>query len=294
MNVKCYENEYLGTHTGIEKTLCDTLVTSYKRGYYNIQIFMGSAYSVERRKVSDTDIQKCNELLSKYPIGIYTHLPYIYNLAASVKHNTYLWEGHDEIDEYAIKCLRSIEYELCILSQLHTDCKGCVLHIGSVGKLDVRKGLDKVIESINKIQFPRDSYLLLETMVGRGGVLGTDYEQLRYIYDRVNVHNQPHIGFCIDTCHVFAEGLYHLQTVENIDLLFSDFDKTIGLDKLKLVHFNDSKVRCGEKKDLHMNINKGCIWNSVTSKYFCEVLKKYKIPSVLETTVEDYAVIQEL
>ena len=111
------ENELLGTHTSIEKTLFDTVVKSYKKGYYNIQIFLGSSYSPTRRIVSEEDIKKSNDFLKTHPINIFTHLPYVYNLASSVKKNTYVWDKDEEVNEYTEKCLKSIEYELNVISK---------------------------------------------------------------------------------------------------------------------------------------------------------------------------------
>ena len=187
-DITFYDNEFIGTHTGLEKTLYDTLKKSINRGYYNIQIFLGSSYTPKRRFVEKSDIEASNKLLNHYNINVFTHLPYVYNLAGSVKSNCLCWENNQEVNNYTNECIKSIQYELEVLDKLNCRVKGCVLHIGSVGKLSTDDGLKKVAESINKINFSgikSNSKLILETMVGRGGVLGKTFYELKKVYDMI-------------------------------------------------------------------------------------------------------------
>jgi len=291
-----YNHEYLGTHTGIQKSLEKTVKDSSNKGYYTIQIFLGSPYNLKRKDISQDDITKTNKLLKMTNLNIFTHLPYIHNLAGSVKHNCLHWE--DNSNDYILESLKSIEQEIKFLDKLNCPRKGAVLHIGSSGKFDSKEGLNKVAISINKINFdnvPEDqnkSKLILETMVGRGGVLGRTFEELKYVYDLVE--NKERIGFCIDTCHVFAEGLYDLREKEEIDKMFYDFDKVIGLDKLCLIHLNDSKTPYNSKQDKHERIGHGEIFKNIKSlQYMLKKINDYKISTVLETEEEDYDVIQQ-
>jgi apurinic endonuclease APN1 len=260
---------------------------------------LGSSYTPKRRIVSESDIKQTNLLLKKYNVNIFTHLPYIYNLAGSVKNNCLCWEKnnrnivHTDVDNYTLECLKSIQYELEIIDKLDCKEKGCVLHIGSTGKLSTDEGLKKVAESINKIDFSniKKSKLILETMVGRGGVLGRSFNELKYVYD--NVNEKRCIGFCIDTCHIFSEGLYDIRKKDNILLMFNDFDKIIGLDKLSLIHLNDSKTEFNSKQDKHATIYDGEIWRDKSVlEYFLNKMREYKINSVLETVEDDYNKIQ--
>ena len=305
-----YEHEYLGSHTGILKTLEDTVKQSIKNGYYNIQIFLGSSYSLKRRNISHDDIEKTNKLLKYNNINIFTHIPYVYNLAGSVKENCFCWnqtkigENNDvirgqvpveqKVDNYVLECLKSIEYELEIIDKLDCKVKGCVIHIGSSGKLSSIEGLKRVAESINKINFNniKSCKLLLETMVGRGGVLGRTFDELKQVYDLIE--NKDRIGFCIDTCHVFSEGLYDLRKKDEIDKMFNDFDKVFGINKLELIHLNDSKTQFNSKQDRHERIGRGEIFKNIKSlQYLLKKINDYKISSVLETVEEDYDIIQQ-
>ena len=291
-----YSHEYLGTHTGIKKSLEQTVKESSNKGYYTIQIFFGSPYNLKRKDTSQGDIIKTNQLLKVINLNIFTHLPYTHNLAGSVKHNCLHWENENS-NEYILESLKSIEQEINFLDKLNCARKGAVLHIGSSGKFDSKKGLDKVAISINKIKFEKNTTntgakLILETMVGRGGVLGRTFEELRYVYDQVD--HKERIGFCIDTCHVFAEGLYDLRKKEEIDRMFEDFDRIIGLDKLCLIHLNDSKTPYNSKQDKHECIGEGEIFKNIKSlQYMLKKINDYKISTVLETEEKDYDVIQQ-
>jgi deoxyribonuclease-4 len=128
-------------------------------------------------------------------------------------------------------------------------------------------------------------------MVGRGGVLGKSFQELRKVYDLIN--EKDRIGFCIDTCHVFAEGLYDLRQIKEIDRMFEDFDKIIGLDKLVLIHFNDSETEFCSKQDRHARIGFGEIFRDIkVAQYFMKKLEELKINSVLETEEDDYINVQ--
>ena len=133
-------------------------------------------------------------------------------------------------------------------------------------------------------------------MVGRGGVLGTSFEDLFKIYNMLNEDKKPYIGVCIDTCHIFAEGLYKLDCKEDIDKLFNDFQKYFKLEQLSLFHLNDSICEHNSKQDRHSTLMKGCIWKDKVDglKYFIECCKKLNIPMILETEESDYYIVEKL
>lgn len=299
MNINVFDLTVNGTHTSIQKTFYDTVRISNNRGYYNIQIFMGSPYSLIRKQFTDEDLLQTKRYIDDNYITVFTHLPYVINLAGSAKLNKYCWNGDEEVDEYVEKCIRTIEYECKTIGKIQTASKGgCVLHIGSIGALgDRRKGLERVAESINKINFTEECCkLVLETMVGRGGVLGTSFQELHYVYSLINSEKRKHVGICIDTCHIFAEGLYKLDTSRDVDNMFDDFLKYFQLSDLSLFHLNDSVCEHNSKQDRHSTLRNGCIWNVKTDglKHLIKKCRENDIPIVLETEETDYLVVQEL
>lgn len=299
MNINVFDLTVNGTHTSIQKTFYDTVRISNNRGYYNIQIFMGSPYSLIRKQFTDEDLLQTKRYIDDNYITVFTHLPYVINLAGSAKLNKYCWNGDEDVDEYVEKCIRTIEYECKTIGKIQPVVKGgCVLHVGSIGTLkDRKKGLECVAESINKINFTDDCCkLILETMVGRGGVLGTSFTELQYIYSLIKEEKRKYIGFCIDTCHIFAEGLYKLDVEKDVDRMFDEFFKYFRLSDLSLFHLNDSVCQYNSKQDRHATLKNGCIWSVKAEglKHLVKKCKEYDIPIILETEESDYPVVQEL
>ena len=280
-----------GSHISIEKTLADTCKVAKREHMDVIQIFLGSPYTPTRRVINKDDINNVNT--NYKDINLFVHCPYIYNLAGSVKNKTLAWNNHQETDEYILKCVKSMEQELQTLDDCKCNCKGCVLHIGSIGgtkpsKTAIEDGCKRVAQSINKIEFKGDTPLCLETMVGNGGVLGKTFEELAMVYK--DVQDKEHIGFCIDTCHIFANGTYNVSKCSEIDRMFEDFSRVLPLNQLKCFHLNDSLEGFKSNKDRHQLISQGEIWKSNQDSliYLCKQAKSKNIPVILETSPSDY------
>ena len=147
-------------------------------------------------------------------------------------------------------------------------------------------GLNKIVENFNHILNKNPNCkatILLETTAGQGTNLGYKFEQLEYILD--GLERKDKFGVCVDTCHIFAAG-YDISTESGYEKTINDFDKIIGLERIKVFHLNDSKKPFGSRKDRHQHIGKGeigleafrCLLND---KRFSE------IPMVLETPKDD-------
>ena len=128
-------------------------------------------------------------------------------------------------------------------------------HPGSHVKQGVETGISYIAELLNEVMYPGQSTtILLETMSGKGSEIGRSFEELRAIIDKVEL--TEHIGVCLDTCHVMDAG-YDL--VNCLDDVLADFDKVIGLHRLKAIHLNDSMNPMGSHKDRHAKIGEGNI-----------------------------------
>jgi deoxyribonuclease-4 len=99
--------------------------------------------------------------------------------------------------------------------------------------------------------------LVLEIAAGSGKIMGISFEEMKFYFDELEKKGFK-LGFCFDTCHAFATG-YDLRTPAKVQEVFQEIDKKIGLDKLKCVHFNDSKTEFNSKKDRHEHIGEGLI-----------------------------------
>ncbi len=119
--------------------------------------------------------------------------------------------------------------------------------------------------------------VLLETMSGKGSEVGAKFEELQKIMDRVKLPEK--LGVCLDTCHVYSAGY---DIVNNLDGVLAEFDTIIGLDKLKAIHLNDSKMPFASHKDRHEKIGQGTIGLDAIVRIVNH--KKLKeLPFILET-----------
>lgn len=126
-------------------------------------------------------------------------------------------------------------------------------HPGSHVKQGVEKGIELIADALNTIMYPKQTTtILLETMAGKGSEVGRTFEELREILQRVNYPEK--MGVCLDTCHVFDGGY---DIVNHLDEVLDEFDKVIGMDRLKAIHLNDSKNLLGSHKDRHERIGEG-------------------------------------
>ena len=128
-------------------------------------------------------------------------------------------------------------------------------HPGAHTGQGTEAGIGQIADALNQVLTPdMHTIVLLETMAGKGSEVGGSVEELREIIDRVECREK--IGVCFDTCHTWDAG-YDL--VGNLDGVLQHFDDVIGLERLKAVHFNDSKNACGARKDRHEKLGQGCI-----------------------------------
>ena len=128
-------------------------------------------------------------------------------------------------------------------------------HPGSHVGQGVESGITLIAEGLNAILTPdQTTTVLLETMAGKGSEVGGRFEELREILDRVELSGK--MGVCLDTCHI-SDGGYDI--IGDLDGVLTEFDRVIGLDRLKAIHLNDSKNPIGARKDRHARIGEGFI-----------------------------------
>lgn len=151
-------------------------------------------------------------------------------------------------------------------------------HPGSHVKQGAETGIDLISRQLNKVLTPEQSTIvLLETMAGKGSEVGRTFEEIRAIIDRVELKNK--IGVCLDTCHVWDGGY---DIVNNPDGVMEDFDRIIGISRLKAIHLNDSLNPLGSHKDRHAKIGEGYIGADALVKFINRPELK-GLPVILET-----------
>ena len=213
------------------------------------------------------NIDNVRKLLKENNIDIdkiVVHAPYIINLGNSIDENKF------ELAKKVLKTELNRTYAFgCKLLVLHPG-----LHIGQgeeVGLKQIIKGLNEVLK-----EDTTDVTICLETMAGKGSELGKTFDEIAYIINNSQFKNR--LGVCLDTCHINDAG----YNVENIDEVLDLFDKKIGLNRLKVIHLNDSKNIKGSHKDRHENIGKGTIGLNTLKKYVFNE-KLIDVPKILET-----------
>ncbi len=208
-----------------------------------LMIYTGAPQNSKRRPIEDLHVAEAQVLLNENLIpldNLIIHAPYIINLANSVNLNTF---------DFSVDFLKNeIERVEAI------GAKYLVLHPGSFSTATLQTGIDQVIKGLNQvINNDQNVIICLETMAGKGSEVGFTFEQLQQIIEGVKLNE--FLGICMDTCHIHDAG-YDLSDFDNI---LNEFDRILGLDRLKVLHINDSKNLQGAHKDRHENIGNGFI-----------------------------------
>jgi len=271
-----------GLHIPFDKQLLPTLQAACEKGLYTVQFFLGQKFSYKRTQLSDKDIQASQEFLTHYNMNVFTHAPYTINLAGSV--DSLAWQGNTAIDTKVRQMIAALNHELRTVAQLsYYGNSGVVVHPGAFPKPE--EGLQAIAHSINQIEFCEDSMLLLENSAGEGNSLARDFEQIATIIEGIDEEILPHIGVCLDTAHIHGMGQYDLSTIEGIDQMLTDFDSIIGLERLYLLHLNDSKVELGSRVDRHENLGEGRIWSESQEslRHLLQRIHEHRVSICLET-----------
>jgi apurinic endonuclease APN1 len=281
MTVQLYSVPWeVGAHVPFCKEIYPSLVGAISEGMYSLQIFMGNPKSYTRQCISDDDIHACQMLLERYPTHVFTHFPYIANLAGRSKRGGLAWSGDISVDRSVTMMLSGLEYELAVVARIG---KGVVIHPGSFPDREV--GHKAVSQTINRIQFTSGGMLLLENCAGEGNKLCRTFTEIKSVMTLVNDKNLKHIGVCVDTAHIWGQGDYDLREILEVERLFHDFEEELGIENFRLLHLNDSQVKLGSKKDRHAPIGMGEIWSGGQESLICllDKCREYEIPMVLET-----------
>ena len=171
---------------------------------------------------------------------IIAHAPYTLNLCSAEEKNR-VFTRETMADD-----LRRMEH---LPGQLYN------FHPGSHVGQGTEAGIARIADGLNAILTAEQSTtVLLETMAGKGSEVGGHFQELREILDRVELSDK--MGVCLDTCHVSDAGY---DIVRDLDGVLTEFDRVIGLERLKAVHLNDSLNPCGAHKDRHARIGEGCL-----------------------------------
>lgn len=262
-------NLFLGSHINLAAPdyYLGTVKAALEFGENCFMFYTGAPQNTIRKPTNQLKIDEGRKLIKDSGLDeskIVIHAPYIINLGNTVNLKT---------RELAISFLKE---ELKRVNDFHV--KTLVLHPGSHVDAGVEVGLKAVIDGLNEVldHDNSDVKIALETMAGKGSELGKNFNELKTIID--GVHKKERVGVCLDTCHINDAG----YDVKDVDKVINEFDKVIGLDKLLVIHINDSINGIGAHKDRHANIGVGLIGFKTLVEYVHHP-KLDNIPKILET-----------
>jgi deoxyribonuclease IV len=234
-------------------------------GANTFMIYTGAPQNTRRKKIEDLNIEAGRLHMEQNGINeIVVHAPYIINIGNTQNPDTF---------DLGVRFLRSeIDRTEAI------GARQIVLHPGAHVGAGPEKGIEKIIEGLNEVLSAEDKVqIALETMAGKGSECGKSFEELAMIIDGVKYNDK--LSICFDTCHTHDAGY---PIVEDFDGVLNEFDKIIGLERLKVLHINDSKNEFGTRKDRHENIGFGHIGFAAIN-YIVHHPQLMHVPKILET-----------
>ncbi len=254
----------IGSHLSISKGYLNMAKEATKMNANTFAFFTRNPRGGSARKLDLEDIERFNEYLKENKFEkLVAHAPYTMNLASS----------DEKTREFARMAMKEDIERMELIPNNYYN-----FHPGSHVKQGAEKGIELIAELLNEVIFETmTTTILLETMAGKGTEVGRSFEELKQIIDKVELKDK--IGVCLDTCHV-SDGGYDITN--DLDFVLSEFDRIIGIDKLKALHLNDSKNPLGAHKDRHEKIGDGYLGIDTFKKIVNHPYLK-TLPMILET-----------
>jgi deoxyribonuclease-4 len=268
----------IGAHISIAGGIFNAPQRAGDLGCEVFQVFTRSPQGGSAPKIDDEVVKQFKEEMAKNKqADFYIHAPYYINFA-SIKKTT------------RDASVRVIREELERGSLLGAKC--LMAHLGSSKDFTRKEALKMVAEGVKKIMkgYEGSTEFLLEISAGAGNVIGDTFEELEYIIK----NGDKRVGVCIDSAHMFAAG-YDIKTKEGFHATIKTIEKTVGLEKIRVIHANDSMVDLNERKDRHDHIGDG----KIGIEGFKNLIKQFsEVDFILETkhdkVVQDISKLKQL
>ncbi|TFB09244.1 deoxyribonuclease IV [Candidatus Atribacteria bacterium MT.SAG.1] len=265
----------IGCHVSIAGGIDNSVVRAGELGCNTMQIFSKNASTWREKILKEDEVESFRANLKNSNINpVFIHTSYLINLASPS-------------DELYFKSINAFLEEMKRADLLLPD-PYLIIHPGAHTGAGEEYGIQRIIRALNIIleksaDLNLKTMILLEDTAGSGTHLGYTFRQLKRMIE--GARDRKGIGICFDTCHAFSAG-YDLSHQEGIEQTLEEIDKYLGLERLKVIHLNDSKYPLGSRKDRHMHIGKGYIGLEgfrvlVNHKYLKD------LPFVLETPKQD-------
>jgi deoxyribonuclease-4 len=200
--------------------------------------------------------------------SVLCHALYLCNLAAP----------KDDVYEKSVAAMRNTMEVGCAIG-----AEGVVFHVGSHMGAGMEKGLERVLPAMEQVlELSNDTtWLLVENSAGAGGTIGRSLDELATLVERLD---HPRLGVCLDSCHLYVSGI-DVTDRATLDALLDELDSTIGFDRLRALHVNDSKAPLGSNRDRHENIGDGLLGENLG--VFLGHPRLQDLPAVLEVPGAD-------
>lgn len=257
----------IGCHLSSSKGFLHMGKEAVSIGANTFQFFTRNPRGSKAKAIDEKDVENFLEYAKEQDIcQILAHAPYTLNACSADEHTR----------EFA---LMTMEDDLKRMEYIPGNCYN--FHPGSHVGQGIEKGIQEIADTLNRILRPEQrTTVLLETMAGKGSEVGGRFEDLAGIIDRVELKEK--MGVCLDTCHVYDAGY---DIVNDLDGVLEEFDRIIGLDRLRAIHVNDSKNPFASHKDRHEKIGEGSLGLEAIRRVIFHP-KLHHLPFYLETPNE--------
>ena len=260
MEIGAHVSSSGGIHTAIDR--------AEAIGAESLQVFTQSPRTWRPTNHDPATFERFRERREEAGIGgVLCHALYLCNLAAP----------DDEIYEKSVAALRNTMEVACAIGA------DVVFHVGSHLGSGFEHGLERVLPAMEQVlELSTDeTWLLMENSAGAGGTIGRSIDELATIYERLD---HPRLGICLDSCHLYVSGV-DVTDRAALDACLDEVDATIGLDRLRALHVNDSATPLGSNRDRHANIGEGLLGEQLG--VFLGNPRLQGLPAVLETAGPD-------
>jgi deoxyribonuclease IV len=262
MHIGAHVSSSGGIHTAIDR--------AEAIGAESVQVFTQSPRTWRQTNHDPATFERFRERRVEAGIdGVLCHALYLCNFAAP----------DDAIYEKSVGALRSTMEVACAIG-----ADGVVLHVGSHLGAGLDKGLERIVPALEQVlELCSDTtWLLMENSAGAGGAIGRSIDELATIFERLDRH--PRLGICLDSCHLYVSGI-DVTDRAVLDACIDEVGSTIGLDRLRALHVNDSATPLGSNRDRHANMGEGLLGDDLG--VFLAHPKLQGLPAVLEVAGPD-------
>ncbi len=255
----------LGAHVSTSGGIHTAIDRIEEFGGDSVQLFTQSPRTWRPTNHDPANFERFKERRVEAGIGgVVCHALYLVNLASP----------NDEIYEKSLTTLQTTMDVACAI-----EADAVVFHVGSHQGAGFDAALGRVVPALQRAleRCSETTWLLMENSAGAGGTIGRSIEELAALYDALGRHER--LGICLDSCHLYVSG-YDITDRAELDRVLREVDATIGLDRLRVLHVNDSKAPLGSNRDRHDNIGDGLLGEELG--VFLAHPKLQKLPALLE------------